>query len=419
MSAQEKRGRQLNACQPPTAPKSTTEKSSAFGEPSATPGNLATGCQSTDTAWRMVQHEASAVLATDDIGRTLPFVMRIQLLNFIFDIPSSVLKLDQERLEPVILSYGNHLVEQQKDIDRVSQNDASVNDNGDIQKHTATYEEKKSSSGAGSVQQTSHLAKTVKSHGEPKPLPRSRKPHTGAQQKTSGSLRTSTTTSTSARSSSSQPEYYTFYTAIEGKPIEVRGSWNPNNLPRIRSEVRILIRTSQRVTTGDKSCFDIFLSSALVIRNNTSLGLSIFSTVPGPFEREKKDSVYSYYHTRPPEPPVDVPPLELASSVPAHHRRHLIRRVPGMGAITAGIGDVLNAARGPTAASTYPQQKTATIIYPRATVAVQNKKLFDTREKINMTETDTGENLSSVKPRLNSGYATNLLSTKSRSFLLN
>lgn len=220
--------------------------------------------------WTAIPHTKNASLVVDNAGKPLPFILRLQLLDCIFDIPSSSFKLEQESLDLVTLSFV-HLEEPEN--------------TGVLKAGTKL--------GAKAVQRAAGAATVFKQFEEHK-RGKTLAAETEKQRRHSSVSITRKLSALARRLG---------YRATDEPP---RGSWNPSTFPRRRQRLRILVRTSQRVVQAERAVFDIFLTSTMVVRNNTSLGLQLFSTVPGPFMREPVGSFLEMYHEVPPEPSTDV-----------------------------------------------------------------------------------------------------------------
>lgn len=225
--------------------------------------------------WTVVQHTKSTPLPTEESARPQPFIIRLQVLDSLFDIPSSCLKLDQETLELVTLSCRS-LQEQEE---------------GGL-KAAAKAVQRGAEAGIRGLQ----VKRIVQYAGGARPDELSEKePKERVRRSTSISITRKLSALAKGRK------------WIGRGSQDVRGTWKPHVFPRKRDLIKILVRTSQRVTHGDRAIFDLFLTSTMVVRNNTSLGLQLFPTIPGPLDKEPIDSFLGVYHAAPPDPNLEIP----------------------------------------------------------------------------------------------------------------
>lgn len=101
----------------------------------------------------------------------------------------------------------------------------------------------------------------------------------------------------------------------QGPYLHERGWWIPDDLPHPRNFVYVMWRSAAHLASGGNARYDLYLSSCVVIRNTTKFNLSIFPSVPGPTNVKK--SVFAAYHKKfmacPSRPPThSMPPFVTA-----------------------------------------------------------------------------------------------------------
>lgn len=270
---------------------------------------MGAACPQRHAVWTPIPNVKGASLPIDEAGKMQPFVIRFQLLDCLFDIPSTCLTLDQESLQLVSLSL-------------IPSEDTEI---------AATRASAKLR--ARVVRRASLRLSPLKISRYSQPLSIDRSTESPHQD---GSVQSDLKDSSLLQGGSAQHHEDSILSNDENKswklsPREAsllsilprrvkssrrlskqiqddtRGTWIPSRLPQRRQKVNILVRTSQRVTQGDRTCFDIFLTSSIVVRNNTNLGIQIFPTVPGPFTYEPITSFLGMYHCVPPIPDLSIP----------------------------------------------------------------------------------------------------------------
>lgn len=237
-------------------------------------------------SWFVVNDQASFALPLDESNRVLPFLVRLRLFNYVYDLPSQIFCFTAETREVVRLS-----VPEQPLPPTIHMHHGQGIEGGDevsdapkkkrIFGRVAKAPEGSSAGGSG-------LGGVRRSQG-------------GGKRASAG---------------------------LAAK-MRRRGWWVPAALPRPRNFAYLLWRTSAFASVSGTPRHDLFLSSCISLRNNTELSLAILPTVPGPSDERR--SVFAAFRKKfvvqPSKPPTSsMPPIARVMDAFKHQERRSKKR---------------------------------------------------------------------------------------------
>ncbi|KAL8455475.1 hypothetical protein Emag_000604 [Eimeria magna] len=271
-----------------------------LGQPIA----IMTGLQCEDGAdvlsgtWCVVGDQGSFALPLDENSRVLPFLVRLRLFNYVYDLPSQVFCFTTETREVVRLSVPENplppTIHMQQEEGRDGGDEAS--ETGAPNKSSRFLRVARRFDGRGSSSANGGAAASAFGGGG-----RARREHRAVRDRRVSSI------------------------AAASKRLRKRDWWVPSALPKPRSSVYLMWRTSAFASASGTPRHDLFLSSCISLRNNTELPLAILRTVPGPTDERR--SVFATFRKKfelqPTKPPTSsMPPFtRLIDAFKQHERK--------------------------------------------------------------------------------------------------
>ena len=227
--------------------------------------------------WCVVKDQGSYCLPVDENGRVSPFLVRLRLLNYVYDLPSKLFCFNTETREVIRLSVPEQPLPPDLHL-----------------QHQAAAEAADEASDA----------------------PKRKGPFANIP----GPLRARILPSNDASGYDGFRGVGRRQRAGGGGPLgdsslrrlRRRDWFIPSALPRPRSSVYLLWRTSAFASTSGNPRHDLFLSSCVSVRNTTELSLAVIPTVPGP--TDERTSVFAAFRKKfavqPSKPPTSsMPPF--------------------------------------------------------------------------------------------------------------
>ncbi|ANQ09731.1 Chloroquine resistance marker protein [Plasmodium coatneyi] len=189
--------------------------------------------------WKILSNNESLDLPTHKNGKVKFFLIRFRLLNYIYDIPSSILNTRNEN----------------EDIIRLVIPERRLPPNINAQVEEELYNEQLLEMDNLSVESNYHTL------------------------------------------------YPSNYTSKRNTNTNKEEVWKPANIPQPRNHLFIFFRTSSRISHEEKQEYDFFLSSIVAVKNNTDFPLYVFKSVPGNSNRNGIFKEYFHKYNTVPSPP--------------------------------------------------------------------------------------------------------------------
>ncbi|KJP85909.1 hypothetical protein AK88_04441 [Plasmodium fragile] len=189
--------------------------------------------------WKILSNNESLDLPTHKNGKVKFFLIRFRLLNYIYDIPSSILNTANEN----------------EDIIRLVIPERRLPPNINAQVEEELYNEQLLEMDNLSLESNYHTI------------------------------------------------YPSNYTSKKNTNTNKEEVWKPANIPQPRNHLFIFFRTSSRISHEEKQEYDFFLSSIVAIKNNTDFPLYVFKSVPGNSNRNGIFKEYFHKYNTVPSPP--------------------------------------------------------------------------------------------------------------------
>ncbi|CAA9989901.1 conserved Plasmodium protein, unknown function [Plasmodium knowlesi strain H] len=189
--------------------------------------------------WKILSNNESLDLPTHKNGKVKFFLIRFRLLNYIYDIPSSILNTANEN----------------EDIIRLVIPERRLPPNINAQVEEELYNEELLEMDNLSLESNYHTV------------------------------------------------YPSNYTSKRNTNTNKEEVWKPANIPQPRNHLFIFFRTSSRISHEEKQEYDFFLSSIVAIKNNTDFPLYVFKSVPGNSNRNGIFKEYFHKYNTVPSPP--------------------------------------------------------------------------------------------------------------------
>ncbi|SCP05335.1 conserved Plasmodium protein, unknown function [Plasmodium ovale] len=190
--------------------------------------------------WKIISNNESLDLPTYENGKVKFFLIRFRLLNYIYDIPSSILNTECEN----------------EDVIRLVMPERRLPPNINKQVEQDLYNEEL--------------------------LELDNKPSFHSNYHTIYPT-----------------NYYTPRKYIANK----EDIWKPCNIPQPRNHLFIFFRTSSRISHEEKQEYDFFLSSIVAVKNNTDFPLYLFKSIPGNSNKSGIFKEYFFKYNIIPSPP--------------------------------------------------------------------------------------------------------------------
>ncbi|SBS87792.1 conserved Plasmodium protein, unknown function [Plasmodium malariae] len=189
--------------------------------------------------WKIISNNESLDLPTYENGKVKFFLIRFRLLNYIYDIPSSILNTesDNEDVIRIVIPERRLPPNINKQVEQDLYNDELLEIENKASSHN-TYH---------TIYPTNY---------------------------------------TSRRYNTSKDD-----------------TWKASNIPQPRNHLFIFFRTSSRISHEEKQEYDFFISSIVAVKNNTDFPLYIFKSVPGNSNKRSIFREYYHKYNMMPSPP--------------------------------------------------------------------------------------------------------------------
>ncbi|SBT79988.1 conserved Plasmodium protein, unknown function [Plasmodium malariae] len=189
--------------------------------------------------WKIISNNESLDLPTYENGKVKFFLIRFRLLNYIYDIPSSILNTesDNEDVLRIVIPERRLPPNINKQVEQDLYNDELLEIENKASSHN-TYH---------TIYPTNY---------------------------------------TSRRYNTSKDD-----------------TWKASNIPQPRNHLFIFFRTSSRISHEEKQEYDFFISSIVAVKNNTDFPLYIFKSVPGNANKRSIFREYYHKYNMMPSPP--------------------------------------------------------------------------------------------------------------------
>lgn len=282
--------------------------------------------------WTFVEDGQRMALPIDENGVVENFLVRLRLLNYVYDLPSQLFQFTSETRDVIRLSVPEvplppriHMLDEQAE--------GAIGDDEAMASASAGGAHAASSSGGGRGKGGGYKEIMMDDVEEKNTHHSGRRStrrttggasisgtHAGGGAPSSGVFgsiggNTSGGTGLQRRTFSRRTAGASHALFATGPFLHERGWWDPDDLPHPRNFVYVMWRSAAHLASGGNARYDLYLSSCVVIRNTTKFNLSIFPSVPGPTNVKK--SVFAAYHKKfmacPSRPPThSMPPFVTA-----------------------------------------------------------------------------------------------------------